>query len=398
MNWSRGLAPRAPVTISICLKTEWCDCCGCVPLVKPITCHNQPVLRSFHLPLPATLDGVLDISLVHHPNCQEMDSFGYGSANPLRNAAKTIRTLVNDQREYLVGIALLLIVVFLWALSNFVTQVRGNSFSPHAPLIFPLRGVGYFPRRIRETILVRSGHDPAKAAEAIDLFVTIILISRRFRRVTWLNTSAFALYLIPTALKWLLGKGSRDAPHNGAYTVDHDHPPCFSYPEIVSQNDLGVDTRGWPLTLHPRTTILMCDTYHLHIQELPLTHPRSIGRCRREPPCGGSPTFNYKRNAAVGFHLLFHLVRGQLDRKCVSGLYQRCECDYHVQHERYGLAVFDASGFLIGLFRFLYLGHWSDIQGGIVIVNKGRCRCDKVRGTVASTLVVRPLNQILSRI
>ena len=138
----RGSAP------DIYLKTGWCHCGGCVPLVKPITCHNQPVLRSSHLPLPATLDGVLDVSLVHHLNCQVMDSFGYGPANSLRNAAKTIRTLVKERREYLVGIALLLIVVFLWALSNFVTQVRSNSFSPHAPLIVPLCGVGYFPRRI----------------------------------------------------------------------------------------------------------------------------------------------------------------------------------------------------------------------------------------------------------
>lgn len=113
-------------------------------LVKPITCHNGPlVLRS-----SATSDGVLDVSLVLHLDCQEMDSFGYGSANPLRNAAKTIRTLMNDRREYLIGIGLLLIVVFMWALSNFVTQVGDNHFSSHVPLIIPLPGVGYFPRRI----------------------------------------------------------------------------------------------------------------------------------------------------------------------------------------------------------------------------------------------------------
>ena len=141
---------------------------------------DHPVLRSFRLPLQATPDGVPDVSLVRHLNCQEMDSFGYGSANPLRNAAKTIRTLVNDRREYLVGIALLLIVVFLWALSNFVTQVRYNSFPPHAPLTISLRGVGYLPRRLRETILVRPGHHPAET-ETIDLFVTITLIPCRFQ-------------------------------------------------------------------------------------------------------------------------------------------------------------------------------------------------------------------------
>ena len=63
---------------------------------------------------------------------------------------------------------------------------------------------------------MRPGHGPAMAAEAIDLSVTVMLISCRFRRVTWLNTSAFAVYLIPTALKRLLGKGLHDAPHNGA--------------------------------------------------------------------------------------------------------------------------------------------------------------------------------------
>ena len=39
----------------------------------------------------------------------------------------------------------------------------------------------------------------------------------------------------------------------------------------------------------------------------------------------------------------------------------------------------DGSIFLIDPFRFLHLGHWSDIQGGIVIGNKGRWCCDKVR-------------------
>lgn len=53
-----------------------------------------------------------------------MDSLRYGFVNALRNTVKTMRILVNDRREYLVGIILLLVVVFLWALSNFVTQVH----------------------------------------------------------------------------------------------------------------------------------------------------------------------------------------------------------------------------------------------------------------------------------
>ena len=87
---------------------------------------------------------MLDISLVHL-NRQQMDSFSSGSINPLRNAAKTIRILVNDRREYLVGIISLLVVVFLWTLSNFVTQVCANLFGPYARLITPLYGVEYFP-------------------------------------------------------------------------------------------------------------------------------------------------------------------------------------------------------------------------------------------------------------
>jgi len=51
-------------------------------------------------------------------------------------------------------------------------------------------------------------------AGMLDGLVTITLISRRFRKVTWLDTSAFALYLIPSALKWLLGNGSRNVPHH----------------------------------------------------------------------------------------------------------------------------------------------------------------------------------------
>jgi len=50
------------------------------------------VLHSFNMPLPATLDGVLDTSPVHHRNRPGMDSFGYGSTNSLRNAVKTIRS------------------------------------------------------------------------------------------------------------------------------------------------------------------------------------------------------------------------------------------------------------------------------------------------------------------
>lgn len=82
-----------------------------------------------------------------------MDSLGHRPTSPLCNAARTTRILVHERRDYLVGIVLLLVVVFLWALANFVTQVCTDSFDPmrDSPLYF----VGHFPRRIRETLLVR---------------------------------------------------------------------------------------------------------------------------------------------------------------------------------------------------------------------------------------------------
>ena len=45
-----------------------------------------------------------------------------------------------------------------------------------------------------------------------------------------------------------------------------DNPqPRVSDPGIVSQSDLGVGTRGWPLTIYPRTIPSTYDVYHLHI-------------------------------------------------------------------------------------------------------------------------------------
>ena len=170
---------------------------------------NSAFLRP-SFPFPA--DGVLDISLAHHLNYQQMDSFSHGPTNPFRNAARTIRSLVNDRREYLVGIVLLLIVVILWALSNFITQVGIDPFQPYARLITPLCCVGHFPSRIRETVLVRAN----RWRKLLDLFR---LISCSFLRVTWLNTSAFSFYLIPLGLKKLLGKESHDASHRGACAI-----------------------------------------------------------------------------------------------------------------------------------------------------------------------------------
>ena len=68
-------------------------------------------------------DDAVGVSLARHFKYQQMDPLSHGPTDLFRNAIKTIRILMNERREYLVGIFLLLIVVFLWALSNFVTQV-----------------------------------------------------------------------------------------------------------------------------------------------------------------------------------------------------------------------------------------------------------------------------------
>lgn len=117
-------------------------------------------------PPPIHTDDAVSVSLTHHLEYQQMDSLNHGSTNLLRNAVGTIRILVNERREYLVGIILLLIVVFLWALSNFVTQVcaEPSPIPPYALLTVSLRCEGYFPRGIRETILVRVARGPAIAA------------------------------------------------------------------------------------------------------------------------------------------------------------------------------------------------------------------------------------------
>lgn len=155
-----------------------------------------------------------DVSLAHHPNYREMDSLTHGPTNALRNAVKTIRILMNDRREYLVGIALLLIVVFLWALSNFVTQVRANPL-----LVLSMTDHAVVECRIFSKEDMRNPSCASESWSNDQLFVTITLTFYRFCRVTWLNTSAFALYLIPPGLKKLLGKESRDVPHHGACAI-----------------------------------------------------------------------------------------------------------------------------------------------------------------------------------
>ena len=121
-DWS-GPIPPAPDVLSVSIQS--------IPPSSELEVGFQPTpsarSRQLRLFLP---DGVPGASSIHDLIHKQMDSLRYGFTNPLRDAVKLIRILVNDQREYLVGIILLLVVVFLWALSNFVTQVRGFNFGP----------------------------------------------------------------------------------------------------------------------------------------------------------------------------------------------------------------------------------------------------------------------------
>lgn len=108
-------------------KARWCQR-HTTGVVLRVSDQDKLTGPRLFLPLfwPRWMACQLSCNLGH----KQMDSLRYGSTNPLRGAVKTIRTLVNDRREYLVGVILLLVVVLLWALSNFVTQARDNSFSP----------------------------------------------------------------------------------------------------------------------------------------------------------------------------------------------------------------------------------------------------------------------------
>lgn len=67
------------------------------------------------------------------------------SRSPVRTAVKTVSTLVVERKDYVIGIALLLIVVLFWAASNFLTQVSTINFTVMRGLI---GYTGHIPRRI----------------------------------------------------------------------------------------------------------------------------------------------------------------------------------------------------------------------------------------------------------
>lgn len=116
-----------------------------------------------------------------------MDSLRHGFRNPLRDSITGLRFLVNERRDYLVGIGLLLIVIPLWTLASFAAQdvFQGGYEKPFL--------------------------------------------------VAWLKISTFTLYLIPTGLRKLSEIHGRrrsgyerlaDGPTPQNYTINDDFYPA----------------------------------------------------------------------------------------------------------------------------------------------------------------------------
>lgn len=128
------------------------------------------------------------------------------SRSPIRSALKAVSSLIAERKDYVVGIALLLIVVVLWASSNFVTQD-----------------------------LFQGGYEKP--------FL-----------VTYLNTSAFSLYLIPFGLKKLFGENAG----GGAGRSRGDHQAIAVDPEMHDEGhiaDLSPEMSGVRETDPPLTII-----------------------------------------------------------------------------------------------------------------------------------------------
>lgn len=101
----------------------------------------------------------------------------------------------------MVGILLLLCVVVLWTTSNFVTQVRFVRW-------VPVRRVTSFPR-ICSKAAMRS--HSCMFPPLLRLGYLLIFVSR----VTYLNTSAFVLYLLPFTIRRTQSKSHRNAGGGG---------------------------------------------------------------------------------------------------------------------------------------------------------------------------------------
>lgn len=139
---------------------------------------------------------------------RQRDSFIRRSTNLLRDFTMTLRSLTNERRDYLVGMVLLIIAVFLWIFGGFIAQ-------------------DIFERGYEKPFLI-----------------------------TWFKASSFTLYLVPTGLKRLWGArdGScherrsgyerlTDDPTPRNYTTgdDSDLTPCADQlPPLTAKETLRV--------------------------------------------------------------------------------------------------------------------------------------------------------------
>jgi hypothetical protein len=85
----------------------------------------------------------------------EMDTLTAAPARPASTLSeKTLSRMSLARKDYLIGIALLLVVVFLWTSSNFVTQVRFEDSEKTLSVNNIVRKSGFVRERIPKTVPV----------------------------------------------------------------------------------------------------------------------------------------------------------------------------------------------------------------------------------------------------
>jgi hypothetical protein len=104
-----------------------------------------------------------------------------------------------SRRDYIVGICLLLLVVFLWTTSNFVTQVRLECQSHHWSVQFTIRMLSLRICSSEDTENLSCSCHPIFHSNCGSLTVSPCSI-------TYLSTSTFALYLLPYLIKSYIRK------------------------------------------------------------------------------------------------------------------------------------------------------------------------------------------------
>ena len=108
-------------------------------------------------------------------------------------------------KDYVFGLVLLGIVLLLWTLSNFITQVSGTSTCCSRFIL-------------SAQLYIRLFYKTATKNRSCTLTMETIRRHLTRHRVTYLNTSSFALYLVP-----FLWRRRKQTAHNGSLNVEVDH-------------------------------------------------------------------------------------------------------------------------------------------------------------------------------